>query len=390
MERVDSICITGMGMVSSLGSDVRTCCAAARAGLSRAQELPYFRYKSPETGENKLATGHWAKHLTLGFESKARLIRLAEGALRDFMNNVSSNDLKMPRAKWFLSFPEIGRTHSGLGLVFDEDIKEQWVEELEDLGERVDAFEYYSEVIKKAAHLVNWPNQVDISQISVAGQPGCAEMLNYALSQLHEGTIDYAIVGGVDSLLDEDTLEWLDTTSRLKRDGIPAGVIPGEGAAFLLLERMSRAKSQGRKVWGVVVAVEQSQEPRTFIDGGVSSGVGQTETLTRLAARARSATSSSVLVISDQNGESYRAMEWGLCLGRLYTRWQEVANAAMWYPAMWFGDTGAAYGAISICVATCAYERGYHLSSAILVVSASDGARRSTVLLNKCGDDEPS
>ena len=59
------IAITGRGMVSSLGNDVRTSCAAARAGLVRPGELDYFQDLSSGDGEDVGVTGYPARLWTL-------------------------------------------------------------------------------------------------------------------------------------------------------------------------------------------------------------------------------------------------------------------------------------------------------------------------------------
>ena len=77
----DDVVITGRGMVSSLGLDFYTSCAAARADITRSKELDYYKFCSLETGLVENAMGHPVSILTDGFEGNIRLVRLFVGAL---------------------------------------------------------------------------------------------------------------------------------------------------------------------------------------------------------------------------------------------------------------------------------------------------------------------
>ena len=88
-----------------------------------------------------------------------------------------------------------------------------------------------------------------------------------------------------------------------------------------------------------------------------------------------------LITITDQNGESYRAMEWGNTMVRLTARSQTFAEPLLWYPAASFGDTGDASGAVSLYMSSCAFERGYAPAKTVVVISSSDGPSLAAVLL---------
>src|SRR5262245_7486232 len=83
------LAIVQIGMVSSIGADLKTSCASARADLSRRSELAYL-VVGPD-GTPLKATGHQAEYLTKGFRGDARLIRLLTGALDDLVGQMAKD-----------------------------------------------------------------------------------------------------------------------------------------------------------------------------------------------------------------------------------------------------------------------------------------------------------
>jgi 3-oxoacyl-[acyl-carrier-protein] synthase-1 len=82
--------------------------------------------------------------------------------------------------------------------------------------------------------------------------------------------------------------------------------------------------------------------------------------------------------IVDQNGEVFRASDWGCSLVRLRAAdglAEEGVNA--WYPAASFGDVGAASGAVATCIAVEAHTRRYAPLPHALILTSSDGPSRA-------------
>ena len=100
------------------------------------------------------------------------------------------------------------------------------------------------------------------------------------MEDLHAGEVEMAIVGGVDTLLEEDTLEWLQITGRLSRQ-VPLQVFsrvkPGH---FCLLETMQNAKAKGTRAFVSISDVRLAEEPRTLLSTDPPMGHGILEILT--------------------------------------------------------------------------------------------------------------
>jgi len=79
--RAPLLVITGCGVVCSLGFDVRTACAAMRAGIVCPSTVDTFTVGDLDNSGG--ATVHAAPFITHGLEGDARLLRLMQAALED-------------------------------------------------------------------------------------------------------------------------------------------------------------------------------------------------------------------------------------------------------------------------------------------------------------------
>src|SRR5258707_961848 len=96
------ISITAVGMVSALGLDWETSCAAARAGISRSESVNYYKVQAGDPWEVVPVVAHQVEILTQGFEGQGRLLRLLSGAFADLRSKVPPNPGELPV---FLSLP---------------------------------------------------------------------------------------------------------------------------------------------------------------------------------------------------------------------------------------------------------------------------------------------
>ena len=85
-----------------------------------------------------------------------------------------------------------------------------------------------------------------------------------------EAGVDACIVGGVDSLLNAEDVTRLQSSFRLKDANEPQGVIPGEGAAFVLVTRSDLREHPLARVIGVGLASESD----TVLGQRLSQGKG--------------------------------------------------------------------------------------------------------------------
>ncbi|MCA9621881.1 MAG: hypothetical protein KC731_22810 [Myxococcales bacterium] len=195
------------------------------------------------------------------------------------------------------------------------------------------------------------------------GQAGFASALLLAKRWLDEGTPRVA-VGGVDSYYHPEVLRWLDEGYRLQAVGAEDGFIPGEGAAFLLLER---GGGLGR-VLHAAVAKEET-DGREDVPNLASATTGLLHALREQVGEVRWA-------ISDQNGERARAREWALATGRALGG--EIAETK---PVWDLGDVGAASGPLFSVLALSSARLGFAPHPSCALVLQSDGPERGVVAL---------
>ncbi|MEQ1883077.1 MAG: hypothetical protein ABL878_19150, partial [Burkholderiales bacterium] len=86
-------------------------------------------------------------------------------------------------------------------------------------------------------------------------------------------------------------------------------------------------------------------------------------------------------LIVDQNGETYRAQEWGCALTRLIEDHPGFQDPLVWYPVMSVGDTGSATGVVQTSMALQAFHRGYAPARHVVLQAGADAGLRSATLL---------
>jgi hypothetical protein len=374
MEAKGTVTVTNFGMATALGCDAATACAAARAGIRRQRRLDYFTARSPVDGKREAVAGHPVS-IAEGFEGSVRLTRLLAAGLTDLQGKAAG---QTGGAGFYLSVPNPYRHWTGAELLTNVEIRRTIASRAPKKPPDDGLEEQTRALLANAAGLANWPGDATLRFVSCAGHAGTAEALQRAWADLNAGAIQRVVVGGVDTLLEADTLQWLHQCGRLKVRGMPVGLQPGEACALVLLE------SAGRKEDSPLACVEalgMSEESDPLLSGRPSRSSGLVGALQAVAETAGWRTDCGAWLIADQNGETYRATEWGNVLCRFAGQYPAIKESVVWLPAASFGDTGAASGAIALCLAAMAFQRGYAPLPAAMVTMCSDGAKRGALVM---------
>jgi len=368
-------------MVASLGSDVETICAAARAGLIRSRTLDNYRIRSGVDGAEEAVVAHEATLITQGFEGEARQIRLAQAALTDLLQRTSHVDWPAQSHRFYVAFPAPGRIDEGDLLIADPGARSALAERIAERSEFTDldglAFSAKADsILQRAATLARWPAEISLAFSSCEGNVAALRAIEAAMSDLHAGSTQVAVVLAVDSLLDESTLDWLQTCGRLKCDAAPAGLRPGESAVALAL--CSRSSAVPPDAAAEIQAIAFSDESRSLYSGSAPAGQALAEVIDRLW---RERPQGTPWIVCDQNGENYRAADWGFAAVRLRALHDAFASPVLWYPAASVGDTASASCLVGVCFALRAWKRGYAAAGAALVTACNDDGGRGALLL---------
>ena len=367
-------------MITALGCDASTSCASARAGISRTQAIENLCFISSVDGEPAPVIVHGMPLITCGFEAATRLERLLTSALADLRPLIKESMVDESSIGFYLSLPSPSRDLTGLDLVANDDTKIAYAEQARSLiDEPLDTSFALNLLISAAGH-AGFTMLPSLRYLSLAGHAGGSDCVSAAIDDLDRGRVSLAIVGGVDSLLDESTLEWLNSTDRLKLTDMPVGLRPGEACALLALVHPSRSNVVANSV--EISHVGIASEKLTLLSGSTSVGIPLSEVLDAAAKPAGWHDATSAWVICDHNGETYRANEWGTALVRLRAQHSALANLQLWIPAEHFGDTGSASALVSVCVALAAFERSYSPTATAVIASTSELQMRSALVVS--------
>ena len=341
--------VTGIGVVSAVGLSPEEVAASVRSGTAMFSETaimdrrfePVVLAEIPDDALPPLADPLAEAGLT---SREARMVRLAAPALEQALGFLPSGAAPPPLV---LALPDTETTRALDGDRF-----------LDALAVQVPGFD------RKR------------SRASFRGRAGGLVALGYAGEFLKAGA-PYVLAGGVDSFRDLYVLATLDSEQRLKSQSNLDGFIPGEGAAFLLLESRASGAANGRAIAAVPV-IGGAREPGHLYSEETYRGEG-------LAGAFASMLSNGVPgpvqeVYSSMNGESHWAKEWGVAFMRNRAAFRE--GHGMHHPADCLGDAGAAAGPLMVALAALGIRDGYRRSPA-LVYGSSDRGERAAVLVTR-------
>ena len=382
MKSTNKVCIAGLGMVSSLGCDVRTSCAAARAGLTRVADLKCMNFQmSVGFGKETLdglqaVSGNAVSGVGEGFVGAAKIVLLGGAALQDLLRNrpLSSNELVRTGIHLNLSDRYIEDEFSKSHLEELEDSEPKsllpsqiWVEETPGL-------------IPKILKLHGILTPPEHQRIYYGGHTGIVSAIQDAIEKIERGFIDRCIIGGIESCLEPRFLEVASALNLLKTNDNPMGFIPGEAASFILFERIEARKAEQRSSHCEVMATAIAQDSNTIFSNEPPTGKALYQVFDQALEKDMAAREAIGLIIGDLNGNEHRAMDWGYAMIQLH-RCCRIDDKPLWLPAVSFGEVGAATGAVAICMAVRGFERDYGYGQTVLLWLASENGERGAIIL---------
>ncbi len=320
--------ITAAGMVCPVGLNSRAACAAIRAGVSIFSELPYWD-KEKETVIGCRVPG--LDELQFG----PRLLAMLVQALRECVTDVE----KMPwqEVPLLIGLAEPGRPGGGdtVAASIVDDVQAQ----------------------------LGVPFHRRLSKVLRLGHTAAFEALRTARDLLNRGDVPACLIAGVDSYINASALYWLDECYRLKRAGHMDGVIPGEAAAVVLVERQPRKQANAGQAGKAPRAIEVvglgfGHEKATILDEEPLLGLGLADAARGALADAGWGFHDLDFRLSDVTGENYGFREHTLAEARLVTK-VRTEPQPIWHAAECIGDTGAAAGAVQLVVARAAMLKQY-------------------------------
>lgn len=333
--------VVGAGARTSLGGDLASSAAAARAGLCAFADHPYM---IDQAGFSMAVARDTGLPPELGrFERHAQL---AASAVADSMQALARDGVAPVGIVLCLALREDDAAQPQVRLIVDA------------IGAAVAPC---GRIVR--LHVCPGRHAAGIAAVLAAEATS------------REGFEGYALVVGVESWLDAHTLEWLDEQALLRVPSRPFGFVPGEGAAAVLLALAAQAAvAPGTlRLEAAALGLEtmmQADQPRL----GLALTAAARRVLHPLPTLQRSAD----VLYTDINGLPERADEVGYCVVRV----REFLRAGLRtvVPAEWFGDVGAATVPLMIALAATAAAKGYAGGSSLLFLVQGLGGERGALL----------
>lgn len=370
------IAITGIGMVSSLGLNAVTSCAAGRAGITRAMELD-FHVLNTDTNDLESVIGHAIPTVTGGYEGQGKILRISQLAFDDLQNNSDFSGLNFQRGGLLLALPDFNRSSKGIFADEEESIYQNPL--LSSGCAPLPNIDMVAKSIYQFAASYTLQKNVEVIQ---SGHAGFIYGVQRAISKFQNNEWSFCIIGAFDSLLEPHTLQWLFDHHRLKCEDNTVGLQPGEAGSFILLEPKSTAIHRKVTIQAVLTACATGFETNFLSATKSSFGQGVLQTIQQLYGNFKD----NIIepwVISDLNGEDHRSIEWGNAWIRLTTNFPALKEAKSLSPAAYFGDTGVASGSVNLCFGIWSFARNYSPSTQILLLSSSYTGERGALLIQK-------
>jgi 3-oxoacyl-[acyl-carrier-protein] synthase-1 len=291
--------------------------------------------------------------LTDGYVALGRWTRLASAALSDLLDNSSLSRDDLAAVRLYLGLPQPTERHLGLEIG-------------ENLGKRIGE---WLDVPQLVANARTYPE----------GNAAAILALTDAIMDLQAGAVRFAVVGGVDSLIELESLDVFLEARRLKTGDNVDGFIPGEAAAFILLETVGHAAERSATFLATLEAPATAREVNTIWGDEPVDGTGLSAAIRATLSALDDGGSRTGLIVCDLNGETYRAKEYATACPRVLSSVQTPWE--LWHPADSIGETGAASPLVGACLVAQALAQEYAPSENALVWASSDNGLRGSFYL---------
>lgn len=340
--------IVGLGATTPIGRNVWASAAAARAGVCGFSEHPYMIDTAGEP--MRIARAPWLDVDIEGVERYAELLLPAIDEALDALVGPGA-DLQ---------------SRLGLGLALPPARPGQPPTLANDLLKRI-----------RERHGGRFANPICFE----VGHAAAHLALDAAAKACASGAIDACLIGGVNSYLAPETLEWVEACDQLHGGG-PLnnawGFIPGEAAGAILVATPGFAQRKGLEALGEVAGVGLGVETKRIKTDAVCVGEGLTQAF-RAALQALAPGELIHNVFCDLNGERYRADEYGFAALRTKESFRSATDFVA--PADCWGDIGAAGGLLHIALAAISHRKRYGKGPLSIVWASSESGERGAAVI---------
>lgn len=338
------LALVGSGMVTAVGLDAPSACAAIRCAINNFTETRFM-----DSG------GEWIIGSQVPLEQPWRgvpkLLHMIVPAIRECLEQAQEIDylVRPERIGLLLCLAEKDRPGRLPGLDAD------FLRSVEaELGVR---FHSTSGVLAKGR---------------IAGALALLE----ARRLLYEERLSFVLIAGVDSFLIASTLAAYEKADRLLTSQNSNGFIPGEGAAAVLVGLPGATKHADDLL---CTGIGLGHEGATITSELPLRADGLVQAFRAALADAQVNLADLDFRITDLNGEQYMFKEAALALTRTLRARKEIVE--LWHAADCIGEVGAAAAPAALAVALAAARKGYTAGRGPLCHFSSDDGQRIALVL---------
>jgi 3-oxoacyl-[acyl-carrier-protein] synthase-1 len=344
--------VISLGARTSVGATAASSAAAVRAGISLFSEHPHMI----DTAGNPMIVAR-APYLLEDTDIVDRVLDLAVPAIRETLDPFQDLFRQIPSLPVVVGLPS---KRPGLPESFTGRIAEKLKTMTEEGYER---------------------SSVEIIQ---TGHSAGLMAVEAGWRAIRHGMEDFLLIGGLDSYLEPETLEWLEACEQLHSAGKfnnAWGFVPGEAAGFCLLASEKAVRRYRLKPLAQILASANAMEKNLIRTDTVCLGKGLTAAFAPVLASLPTPDTKIDEILCDMNGEPYRAEEFGFAALRVAERFTDPADFLA--PADCWGDVGAASGPLFVCLAVAGWCKGYDKGPYALLWTSSENGERSATVLSK-------
>ena len=342
-----AVCVVGVGAATAVGRTAPATATAVRAGIARFFEHPYMIDKA---GDPMVVAR--ARYLNDETEGGERFGELALPPAREAMSVLNGSAGSAGPIPVVIGLPA---QRPGLPAGTESLVAERIGHSLRDMA-----------------------RLSDVETIATGHSAGLMA-LEAARRRISEGSATFCLIGGVDSYMEPETLEWLDNRDKLQAAANDWGFIPGEAAGFCLLCSQDAAERYGLAVLVRVVAAATAHEKNLIDTETVCIGEGLSEAVGKVLEALPSPEVRIDDTICGMSGDPYHGDEFAFTIARMSERFVDAGEFQT--PAECWGDVGAASGPLFVTLAAAAGRKNYAKGPRTLLWTSSDGGERTAAIL---------
>lgn len=327
-----------VGAVTPLGLSAAATCAAVRAGTKGFQAVHHSPFPAEPVIGGKVPASIRLRRTHAGWLSNLAVLA-ADEALHGLAGD--------RRVGMLVSLPESER----LGVAHEDEATAGVLQAVQDrLGRRFGVVANFS------------------------GAAGALSAIGRAQQLLDERSVDLCCIGGVDSMVNARDIDWLRTRDILRTPDRPGGVIPSEGAAFLLVARAGEAGPPLARILGAASLRGEA------VDGSQARPLRRA--LEQAMGNAGVHESKVAFTVTERCGGRQRALDFMIAEMQTFrTRRESLPH---WGLDETCGCTGAAAGALALVVASMAQSKAYAPGPIGLCAASSFAAEHAACVMAAC------